>query len=85
MSAAGGGGFLVDLALERREPRALRGEPIVRSRGKRECEPPKSRWSPPPVHTRNSSKVISALKSSRIKYLGEQWWANGKEMNVMDE
>ncbi|GBP11197.1 hypothetical protein EVAR_6022_1 [Eumeta japonica] len=32
MSAAGGGGVLVDLALALRGPRALRGEPILRSR-----------------------------------------------------
>ncbi|GBP87217.1 hypothetical protein EVAR_67068_1 [Eumeta japonica] len=43
------------------------------SRFKRPCEPAESRWSPPPVETRNPERVISALSTSSIgtEYLME--------------
>ncbi|GBP13885.1 Zinc finger BED domain-containing protein 5 [Eumeta japonica] len=34
---------------------------IVYSRGKRACEPSKSRWSPPPMDTRNPREVTGVL------------------------
>ncbi|GBP30690.1 hypothetical protein EVAR_75912_1 [Eumeta japonica] len=35
--------------------------------GKRACEPVEIKWPPPPMDTRNSTGVISALPASRVE------------------
>ncbi|GBP04160.1 hypothetical protein EVAR_74876_1 [Eumeta japonica] len=43
------------------------------SKNKQACEPPESRWAPPPMDTRNPKRVIGALPVSwvGIRYLME--------------
>ncbi|GBP71508.1 hypothetical protein EVAR_57073_1 [Eumeta japonica] len=49
-------------------------------RGKQACEPPKSRWSPPPIRIHNLKQVTNALPAFRVEigYLGTTEFADGR-------